>query len=515
MQRFGIVAQQGFILPRQSASAGGNPAPSDADSRPPQAGGGTRPSATLWLLIALVTAAGAALAIRGALLPGGVDWQVLAVLAALAVIAERTDLSLYGDSRVSLAFVPIFASLILAGLTGLAIVVTVAMLASALNRPLYKTAFNFGTLMIAGAASSLIFPAFGDTEHGYNWARVLAVTLVAGGINFAANSVLVAIAIAINGRSRVRTVWAEHFLWLWPHYLVLSVLALAIVAAYEAMGLWGIAVFLAPPLMMRLSIKQYLDRTTGSVLELREAHGKLQSAHAQLTAAMTSLGSAYDGTLRSLVAALDARDSETAGHSERVADLTMAIATEMGFEPDTEPWRNLSWGALLHDVGKIAIPDGILRKPGHLTETEWDAMRTHPHAGFEILKSVDFLAPAADIVLAHHERYDGKGYPHGLTAEEIPLGARVFMIADAFDAMTSDRTYRTAMAAEEALAEILRHSGTQFDPICVMGFLSVYRRRFVGAGQRVQAHPRRTTEPRLSEALERAILEAAGLDRAS
>jgi putative nucleotidyltransferase with HDIG domain len=266
--------------------------------------------------------------------------------------------------------------------------------------------------------------------------------------------------------------------------------------------------------MMRVSIKQYLDRTTKSVLDLRHTHIELQHAHDMVTEAMTSLGRAYDGTLRSLVAALDARDSETAGHSERVADLTMAIAAEMGIAADTDDWRYMSWGSLLHDVGKIAIPDHILRKPGALTPDEWDAMRTHPKTGSEILRSVDFLIPASDIVLAHHERFDGGGYPRGLAGEEIPLGARIFMIADSFDAMTSDRIYRSAMPAEEALAEILRHSGSQFDPTAVRAFLTVYQKRFVGTvhhkhftGSRSQGASRE-----LSESLKKAIAEAAGLE---
>ncbi len=135
-------------------------------------------------------------------------------------------------------------------------------------------------------------------------------------------------------------------------------------------------------------------------------------------------------------------------------------------------------------------------------------MRTHPQTGHDILQAVDFLRPAAEIVLAHHERWDGGGYPHGLIGEEIPDGARIFMIADAFDAMTSDRVYRSAMPAEEALAEILRNSGTQFDPAAVKAFLSVYQKRFVGPG----AHHGRTPT-QLSETLKNAIMEAAGLER--
>jgi putative nucleotidyltransferase with HDIG domain len=348
-----------------------------------------------------------------------------------------------------------------------------------------------------------------------DWPQVMLPAAAAGGANFLVNSVLVAGAISLSGRTSLRDVWNDNFLWLLPHYIILALIAVAVVAAHAAMDLWGVLVFVAPPLMMRLSIKQYLDRTTKNVLQLRRAHVQLQHAHDQLTAAMSSLGQAYDGTLRSLVAALDARDSETAGHSERVADVTMAIAAEMGIRRDSDEWKYITWGALLHDVGKIAIPDHILRKSGSLAPEEWVTMRTHPNAGFDILREIDFLAPAGQIVLAHHERYDGRGYPRGLSGEQIPLGARIFMIADAFDAMTSNRAYRAAMPAEEALAEILRNSGTQFDPAAVRAFLSVYQKRFVGTVHHrhvIGSAPSGGPHMELSESLKRAIAEAAGLD---
>jgi putative nucleotidyltransferase with HDIG domain len=461
---------------------------------------------SIWLLVAAAGVAGCLLTVVGALSPEQIDWKLLVFLALLALLAELFDLSMYGDSRVSLAFVPIFAALMLYGLAGLAVVVPVAMLASAFTRPPHKTIFNFGALMLAGGAAYGVLLLFGPMADPSRWPQVLLPALLAAGTNFGVNSLLVATAIAVAGRSQLRKVWAEHFMWLWPHYLVLGLLGLAMASAYTAKGFWGVAVFLAPPLMMRLSLKQYLDRTTRSVLELREAHEKLTAAHEQVTSAMDSLGHAYDGTLRSLVAALDARDSETAGHSERVAELTMAIAAEMGLPAGSEEWRYIAWGALLHDVGKIAIPDEILRKSSFLTDEEWESMRRHPGTGYDILRTVDFLAPAAEIVLAHHERFDGAGYPNGLAGEEIPFGARIFMIADAFDAMTSNRSYRPAMPAEEALAEILRNSGTQFDPAAVRAFLSVYQKRFV------EFTRLRSNGVQLSETLKKAIAEAAGLD---
>lgn len=503
--RLGIGA--GFVRSKPAAQDAVTNEP--ADNSPPI-------SKVLLALVIFVALAGVAVGLRGVITaPAGTDWVLLGVLALLAVLAERTDFSMYGSSRVSLAFVPIFAAIISSGYIGVAVVVPLAVAASAWGRPLHKTLFNFGTMMIAGGAAVVVLDAFPTLDYGHDWPEVIPATALAGTANFLVNSILVAVAISLSGSARLRSVWRDNFLWLLPHYVILAVIGVAMVAAYFAMDIWGLAVFIAPPLMMRLSIKQYLDHTTRNVVELRRAHGQLQQAHEQLTTAMTSLGKAYDGTLRSLVGALDARDSETAGHSERVADLTMAIAAEMGIPRDSEHWRYISWGALLHDVGKIAIPDGILRKPDRLTEQEWETMRTHPRSGFDILEAVEFLAPAAEMVYSHHERYDGRGYPRGISGEQIPLGARIFMIADAFDAMTSDRVYRAAMPAEEALAEILRHSGSQFDPTAVRAFLSVYQERFVGTIRHKHfAGPARGRVARmeLSESLKKAIAEAAGLD---
>ena len=506
MQAFGVTTEGGFVP--------GVRRPHEASESPESSGDAN--SLPLNALVLVTFVAGLALVVYGGVLAAdGLDWQLVAALALLAVIAERADISLYGDSRISLAIVPIFATVIGVGMPGLAIVVPLAILASAWGRPLRKTAFNFGALMLAAAAAAAVMPAAYSTNGTLDWPRILLPATIAGTVNFAVNTLLVAAAIGLSSRSSLPKVWAEHFPWLLPHYVILAAIGTAMVVAYQAMGLWGILIFVAPPLMMRLSIKQYLDRTTKNVLDLRQAHVQLQKAHDQATDTMDRLRNAYDGTLRALSAALDARDSETGGHSERVADLTLAIAAEMGFEEDTDEYRNLSWGALLHDVGKIAVPDSILRKPGALTADEWQTMRSHPAAGYDILLKIDFLKTARELVLSHHERYDGGGYPRGLAGDEIPQAARIFMIADAFDAMTSDRSYRSAMPAEEALAEVLRNSGTQFDPAAVRAFLSVYQQRFVGTVHHshlaaAKADPGGHRE--LSESLKQAIAEAAGLD---
>jgi len=189
-----------------------------------------------------------------------------------------------------------------------------------------------------------------------------------------------------------------------------------------------------------------------------------------LGAAEAETRSAYLGAIRALAAALDARDPYTAGHSERVSTLSVMMGRLMNVgSGDLEILR---LGALLHDIGKIGVSDEILRKTGPLTPEEFDGIKRHPALGARILRQVPFLAPHLPIVELHHERPDGRGYPFGLRGEDIPLAARIVHVADAFDAMTSARAYRAARGASVAFAELQRHAGTQFDPLCVDALLA-------------------------------------------
>jgi response regulator RpfG family c-di-GMP phosphodiesterase len=198
---------------------------------------------------------------------------------------------------------------------------------------------------------------------------------------------------------------------------------------------------------------------------------RVRDRTAELQQALQDLETTYSTTLWALVAALDAREHELSNHSQRVVRYTLAIARRLGL-PDQE-LPDIGRGALLHDIGKIGITDAILHKPGKLTEEEWVVMRTHPQIGFDILKAIPFLGSPAEIVLAHQERFDGKGYPRGLAGDGVPLGARIFAIADTYDAITSDRPYRKRQSAEAAREEMRRCSGTQFDPRCVEAFLTI------------------------------------------
>jgi putative nucleotidyltransferase with HDIG domain len=191
----------------------------------------------------------------------------------------------------------------------------------------------------------------------------------------------------------------------------------------------------------------------------------------QVRQALASLERSYDITLEALGNALDLKDAETEGHSKRVTAFTIAIARAMGISGDQI--RVIARGAFLHDIGKMAIPDAILRKPGALDPDEVAIMREHCYRGYQILRRIPFLTEASEIVYAHQEKFDGTGYPRGLKGEQIPLGARIFSVADTLDAMTSNRPYRAAQPLSAARAEIDKWAGRQFDPQVVKVFLEM------------------------------------------
>jgi putative nucleotidyltransferase with HDIG domain len=189
---------------------------------------------------------------------------------------------------------------------------------------------------------------------------------------------------------------------------------------------------------------------------------------AELDDALNSLEDAYRSTLRALTAALETRDLETHGHSERVVTYSLRLGREYGL--DSQRMKALEFGSLLHDIGKIGVPDSILRKPAKLTDDEWVLMRQHPVHGQQILRGIEFLEGAARVVAQHHEKWDGSGYPLGLTGNDIDMCARIFSVADAFDAMTSDRVYRKGKPYQAAAQELDDWAGKQFDPQVVEAF---------------------------------------------
>ncbi len=223
--------------------------------------------------------------------------------------------------------------------------------------------------------------------------------------------------------------------------------------------------------LLYFSLKRVYDRSTE---QLEERAEKIRDM-------LEEIETTYDASLQALSSALDSRDNETNGHSFRVTAYTLRLAQEMAV--DDKELADMIRGALLHDVGKIGVPDSILLKQGPLTTDEWSRMRSHVEIGYEMLKHIPFLQNALEIVRYHHERWDGNGYPHGIREQEIPLAARIFAVCDTYDAITSDRPYRKGRTYEEAVAEIAAQSGKQFDPDVVAAFLRITREEWVGIGK--------------------------------
>jgi len=221
------------------------------------------------------------------------------------------------------------------------------------------------------------------------------------------------------------------------------------------------------PLIMKTEWLKFLETLAGQAaiaIDNATLFADLQRSNADLT-------QAYDTTLEGWSVALDLRDKETEGHTQRVTEMSLSLAERMGVSP--QDLVQIRRGALLHDIGKMGIPDRILLKPDKLTEDEWDLMRLHPIYAYQMLKPIAYLDGALDIPYCHHEKWDGTGYPRGLKGEEIPLGARIFSIVDVYDALTSDRPYRTAWPKDKVLRHIQKLSGTHFDPRVVEAFLKM------------------------------------------
>ncbi len=425
--------------------------------------------------VTLVTlAAAGCIAYFGSRLSLG-DWEGLVTLGLLAILFERVGIKIYGDTHISAGVVALFAIAVVYGAAEVAFAAPLVVLAATVfTRSRWpQRIFDMSSYALANVGAALVFHGLtnGEVEVSGWW---IPAGILAAGVNYGINIPLVGFAVSLSTGERWLAVWRQEHQWLFPYYVVFGLLGLALAAAYVALGVPGILAFVAPPFMMRFALHQYVTKTEQTVLELKQKNVQLETANRDIIQMTRELRETYDGTLEALVLALDARDRETKGHSLRVSAYVTTIARTLGVESDSQAWEDMQRGALLHDVGKIGVSDYILHKPGPLTPEEWDDMKRHPDIGYAMLRDISFLTGAAAIVESHHERFDGKGYPHGLAGDEIPLGARIFAVADTFDSMTSDRPYRKALPAEVSREEIIRHSGTQFDPEVVQAFLLVY-----------------------------------------
>jgi putative nucleotidyltransferase with HDIG domain len=274
---------------------------------------------------------------------------------------------------------------------------------------------------------------------------------------FAVNTGLTAIVVGLATRRSIAGVWKGHYLPLISSYVAGGSVSLLLVLAFREVHLTAVA------LMLPLLVVCYLT--------VRASFGRVEDAKAHVTQVNRLLLS----TVETLATAIDAKDEVTHDHVRRVQQGTLALARELGVT-DPELLKGLEAGALLHDTGKIAVPEHILNKPGRLTPAEFEKMKRHAPIGAEILSSIEFPYPVVPVVRHHHENWDGTGYPDGLKGEDIPLGARILSVVDCFDALTSDRPYRRRMSDDQALAIIAERRGTMYDPVIVDTFVASYQR---------------------------------------
>jgi putative nucleotidyltransferase with HDIG domain len=320
--------------------------------------------------------------------------------------------------------------------------------------------FNVGTLSLAAMAAAGVV-ALGRTLG----VGIVVAAVAAGLVYFAANTGILGIAIALESHERWSTVWRERFTWLLTHYLAYGLIGGVIALGYQGVGLYAFLVFAIPLVLVRKTQEAYVSHTRRSVERLREAAETIQQQNASLEQANQLLRERSMAAMESLAATVDARDAYTAGHARRVQRLALALGRELDLsraELDV-----LGYAALFHDIGKLAIPDAILLKPGPLTVGEWARMREHADEGARIIGRLGFLRDSVPAIRHHHERWDGTGYPEGLSGDEIPLGARIIHVVDALDSMLTTRLYRAGRPLDEVVLEIRAGAGTQFCPRCV------------------------------------------------
>jgi hypothetical protein len=378
----------------------------------------------------------------------------VATLLALTLALQMFSVEVYGRGSVSMSGVGVLASAFLFDTGTTMAIASLAAIAQGLRRrrELYKSVFDFANFALSAGAASLVF------QPVHEW-RMLGAVLA--GITYAAvNNGLLCVAMTLSDRTNWSKIWFERFHWARFHFALFGPLALAATIAYEEVGTAGLVAFTLPPALMILSVRQYVERTTAAVEEIREANLNLRRAHRDTIAALSR--------------SMEAKDLYTGGHTERVAAVAEGLARRLGFRD--EELEAIEIGALLHDIGKIGVPGQVLRKEGPLTDDEWALVKMHPLTSDYILSELDLHPFVRQCARSSHERIDGMGYPDGLAGDEIPMPARIVFVADALDALTSTRPYRPARSMLAALTEIRAHAGTQFCPRVVAALDELWRK---------------------------------------
>lgn len=382
----------------------------------------------------------------------------------IVFLAELFSVDIYvRNTSVSTSAAPILAGIILFGTEGAVLLSLSFALAAYLKHqsPFSRFVFNFSNQLL-GTLLALAFinwTRFNFAEHNHLIQLILVILL--GMILYFSTTFLVTAAMHLSLGNPLKQIWREQFSWLAPYYVVMGMIAYTLVFSYDHAGLVGTLLVVAPLGLLRFSQKQYLDRTRSMVIELKEKNSILERSTAEIS-------TLNEGLLQTLADVVDLRDPFVLGHSQQVTLYAVQIAQKMGLEDDRiEIIRQAS---LLHDIGKLGIPEQILLKPSRLSPQEYAIVKEHVLLGVEILEASPSLRELIPIVRHHHERFDGTGYPDKLKGDYIPLEARIVAVADAIEAMASDRPYRRAMSFDQILEELNKNKGSQFDPQIIQAF---------------------------------------------
>ena len=363
-----------------------------------------------------------------------------------------------GGSTMSVSYAIDFASLLLLGphetmLVAAGSAFSQCNLNSRDRNPPYRTLFSMASLIITVQAAGLAFRLLGYTGPGTPLTDVARPLVGAATVYFLLNTGLIAAAIALSSRERIATTWHRNFLWSAPSYFVGAGTAALAVSFVTQAGYWIAPLTFAPLYLTYRTYKVYMGRIED------------QQRHVQQTSDL------HLATIEALARAIDAKDQTTQMHIRRVQVYAAGLAKAVGLSPSEI--QGVKTAALLHDIGKLAVPEHILSKPGPLTQEEFQKIRIHPQVGAEIISAVPFPYPVAPLILSHHERWDGKGYPQGLMGDQIPQGARILTIVDYYDAVTTERPYHKALSHQSAIGLLKHESGRALDPALVDTFIEM------------------------------------------
>ena len=396
-----------------------------------------------------------------------------------------------GGSTMSVSYAIDFAALLLLGPHETMLIAVVSAwcqcnLRMATRNPINRTLFSMASLAITVQVAGAVFATLGGVPGtlGETPAAIARPLVGAAAAYFVANSLLVAIVIAFSTSESVLKTWKQNFLWSAPSYFVGAAVAIAAQWALIGWGVW-VALLLAAPLYLTYrTYKLYLERISDERRHVQE------------------MADLHLATIEALARAIDAKDQTGQSHIRRVQVYAAGLAKALGMS--ASDIQGVKTAALLHDIGKLAVPEHILSKPGPLTHEEFQKIRIHPQIGAEIISAVPFPYPVAPLILSHHERWDGKGYPQELQGEEIPLGARILAVVDQFDALTSDRPYHRAIAHPAALAVLQEEAGKALDPSVVQLFVKMLP-ELAAEAERVEDPPR-PSAPQPSDQIDQPML---------